>query len=123
MSPRHSIDPCAAERDFLLARMEHGDHTWVGISSNAMVVHVTAARRHLPDPHLWPRDAADLARCQATYDRAPAHLQPAMAPILARWRRHIAEGALYCRGCDNSIGHWSTRNNLCAECYDAQAAA
>jgi hypothetical protein len=55
-----------------------------------------------------------------TYERAPDHLKPRMLVTLERFRRHIAEGGLYCRGCDNSIGHWSLQGGLCERCWERE---
>lgn len=110
----------ASERNFLLERHLYGDHTWVGRSSTAMVTHImSGAVGLLPDPHDWPSDRWDLGRCEETLRRAPDHMKPAMAIMVERFRRHISEGGLYCRGCDNSIGHSYTRDNLCAKCDEA----
>jgi hypothetical protein len=123
------VEPCsycggsgavAAERNFLLERSLHGDHTWVGRSSTAMVHQAINGDR---EPHDWPMDQHDLNRCEETYKRAPIHLKPAMLETLKRFRRHIEEGGLYCRGCDNSKEHWSTRYGLCPDCQRKHEAA
>lgn len=115
-------EPCAhcdgtgtvdAERNFLLDRMQNGDHTWVGISSDAMVMQVITGAE---EPARWPSDVWDLARCEETYKRAPEHLKPAMLKTLLRFRRHIEEGGLYCKGCDNSKGHHYTIRGYCRAC-------
>lgn len=117
-------EPCAycrgsgvveAERNFLLARMQHGDHTWVGRSSDAMVMQ---AINGTEEPTDWPFDKWDLARCEETYRRAPAHLKERMLHTLERFRRHIAEGGLYCKGCDNSKGHHYTIRGYCQGCAE-----
>lgn len=111
----------AAERDFLLARATAGpDAAWIGTSSNALVlaaIHETG----MPPSGQWPRDKGDLGRCEETLSRAPEHLKDMMRPIVERWQRHVSEGGLYCRDCDNSIGHWNTRDGLCPACYEASS--
>lgn len=106
-----------AERDFLLDRLVNKDSSWVGLSSNAMLAQVLTGGDYAS---WWPFDAGDLGRCEETYRRAPEHLKPAMLPILERFRRHVADGGLHCRGCDTS-GHNHTRHNLCDECYGASS--
>jgi hypothetical protein len=105
----------SAPLDFLLERQLKPDHTWVGASSNAMLEQALTGTE---DPATWPMDMGDLDRCEETYRRAPAYLQALMLPTLERFRRHVAEGGLYCKGCDNSIGHRSTRNGLCSKCWE-----
>lgn len=113
MPERHG--QIAAEHAFLLDRHLHGDHTWVGASSDAML---SQALTGADEAMYWPSDNADLNRCEETYRRAPEHLQARMLPTLERFRRHVAEGGLYCRGCDNSIGHWSTFHGFCPKCQE-----
>lgn len=107
-----------AERDFLLARLTNPGSEWIGQSSNALTIAAMTGRGMPPSNH-WPSDKWDLGRCEVTLARAPEHLKDAMRPIIARWARHVAEGGLYCRGCDNSIGHHSIRNELCGGCRNA----
>lgn len=78
-----------AERDFLLLRLVGSSADWVGISSNAMLcAAITGDRVSGSD---FPRDKGDLGRCEETYRRAPDHLKPAIAPILAGFRLLVAE--------------------------------
>lgn len=104
-----------AERDFLLARVP-GDASWVGLSSQALVM-AAINGDPMPSSFDWPSDEHDLARCEATLRRAPAHLQVILRPWVERYRRHVSEGGLYCRGCDNSIGHNATTRELCRSCW------
>lgn len=91
-----------AERDFLLSRLSYYDHrydghrfeaSFVGLSSNAMVhaaITGEATPREIDYP---PRDRGDMGRCERTFQRAPEHLKPAMAPYLDDFNlRLIAEG-------------------------------
>lgn len=120
-SPVEDCDYCngigkvGVERNFLLERQLHGDSSWVGMSSDAMVAQAITGAEH---PEWWPGDQHDLARCEATYLRAPEHLKPAMLKTLERFRRHVDEGGLYCHGCDNSIGHSALSGGLCRSCWE-----
>jgi hypothetical protein len=105
-----SADELRAERDFFLRRAIYGDWTWVGLSSNAMLAQaVTGADR----PTEYPRDSADLARCEKTYELAPEHLKPRMLRTLGLFRRMVKEGGLlWCFTCDHG-GHSTTWSDLC----------
>lgn len=79
----------ATREEFLLARLAH-DPTWVGLSSDAMIVAAISGRA--PKLTCWPADRSDLERCEETYRRAPADLQQLMLPILEEFRTWISEG-------------------------------
>lgn len=114
-------DAITAERDFLLARSLHSDHTWVGLSSTAMLNQaLTGAAR----PDEYPRDRGDLGRCEETYRRAPVHLQLAMLPTLELFRRMVNPetgmvDGLWCYACDHG-GHSTTWRDLCKEHAEAE---
>jgi hypothetical protein len=75
-----------AERDFLLERMTGNQFDWVGESSNAMVAQAMWGTKR---PLCFPRDSADLMRCEETYRRAPKHLQKKMLPTLEKFREDV----------------------------------
>lgn len=58
-----------------------------GISSDALL---RSAIYGVPvAPADFPRDNADLGRCERMYDAAPPHLQRAMEPTLAAFRASV----------------------------------
>jgi hypothetical protein len=80
----------AAERDFLLARLDPRSRSeWVGVSSNEMLQVALTGRRI--NGFNVPHDQADLGRCEETYARAPEHLRPALWPILSGFRLLVAD--------------------------------
>jgi hypothetical protein len=119
-SPERVIPEDDEIRQFLLERSIHGDATWVGMSSTAMLWHAIMKADGYPDD--WPMDQWDLGRCEETYKRAPQKLKRRMLPILKQFRRHVAEGGLYCVGCDTN-GHSSTHAGHCRECAPDSFAA
>lgn len=97
------------EHRFLLQRQLHGDSSWVGASSDAMLIRaIIGAER----PGWMPGDLGDLGRCEETYRRAPKHLQERMLPTLELFRRKVAAGGLWCYACDDG-GHGGTWSGLC----------
>lgn len=104
------------ERDFFLARALHGDHTWVGLSSDAMLDQALTGARWPTD---YPHDKGDLGRCEETYRRAPEHLQRRMLPTLELFRRMLNPetgmvDGLWCFECDHG-GHSSLWHGMCKE--------
>lgn len=112
-SPERVVPDDPLDQRFLLERVVSGDHTWVGMSSDAMLWHAIMRADGYPD--WWPADEHDLARCEETYRRAPLHLKRRMLHILKQFRRHVAEGGLYCVGCDTN-GHRGTIGGRCNAC-------
>lgn len=75
------------ERDFLFARYvdpsPFGRDT--GISSDALLRQAMTGE----DTDEYPRDFADLARCERMYEAAPKHLRKRMTTTLASWRLSV----------------------------------
>lgn len=74
------------ERNFLVRRKVQGDHRWVGLSSDAMVVAALTGE----EPTDWPADGWDLGRCLITRQVAPAHLHAAMDAYIERAKPKVA---------------------------------
>lgn len=81
-----------SEKEFLAARLGfHGSvtiHSWVGISSNAMVKEAVAGTPI--DKFDYPHDLGDLSRCCATFAAAPWDLKQKMLPRLRDYCIHMA---------------------------------